>query len=116
MASTDQVEIFLSNFKVKLGIWGLLFRSDRGKNTQTLLDLELSVLQVKEILKGLETEDYSEGPYEEKLYANPEMWVFGKEIKATEIYIKISIGMSSDKVLCISFHKAEYPMDYPHKK
>jgi hypothetical protein len=116
MASKNDVEIYLSNFKVKLDIWGLLFRSDRGKNAQTLLDLELSVLQVKEILRQLETEDYSEGPFEEKLYGNAEMWIFGKDVKNVEVYIKISMGMPSAQVLCISFHTAEHPMAYPFKK
>lgn len=115
MASIEQIEEFLTNFKVKLEIWGLIFRSDRGKNTQTLIDLEMSVLQVKEILHELELEDFSEGPYEEKLYGNAEMWVFGKEVKSAEIYIKISMGMSSAQVICISFHKAEHPMIYPYK-
>ena len=116
MASPEQIEEFLSNFKVKFGIWGLIFRSDRGKNTQTLLDLELSVMQVKEHLEELQLEDYSEGPFEEKLYGNAEMWIFGKEIKATDIYIKISMGMPSSEVLCISFHQAEHPLTYPYKK
>lgn len=116
MAPSTQIEAFLSHFKLKLGIWGLVFRSDRGKNTQTLLDLELSVAQVKELLRELEVEDYSGGPFEEKLYGNAEMWVFGKEVKAIEIYIKISMGMPSAEVICISFHQAEHPMVYPYKK
>lgn len=116
MTSIDHLEQFLSDFKVKLKIWGLLFRSDRGKNTQTLLDLELSISQVKEIVGTLETVDYSQGPFEEKLYGNASMWIFGKEVKATEIYIKISLGMPSTEVICISFHKAEYPINYPFKK
>jgi len=53
---------------------------------------------------------------EEKLYGGAEMWVFGKVVKSFEIYIKISLGMSSTQVICISFHKAEYPMTYPFKK
>lgn len=86
------------------------------ENTQTLLDLELSVVQVKEILKQLVVEDYSAGPLEEKLYGNADMWVFGKEVKSVEIYIKITMGMPSAQVLCISFHMAEYPMTNPYKK
>jgi len=36
MTTEQQVEEFLNNFKVKLRIWGLLFRKDRAKNAQTL--------------------------------------------------------------------------------
>jgi len=72
--------------------------------------------QVKKILRELEVEDYSEGPLEEKLYANPEMWVFGKEVKTVEVYIKISLGLPSAEVICISFHKAEFSISYPYKK
>jgi len=43
MTSSEQIEEFLANFKVKLNIWGLVFRGDRAKNTQALLVLELSV-------------------------------------------------------------------------
>ncbi len=108
-----QLESFLETFKVKLGIWGLLFRSDRNKNTQTLADLEISVNDAKAILADLVLEDYSEGPLEETFYGGSEMWVFGKKIKGHEVYIKITLGLPSNPTICISFHVAEHPMIYP---
>jgi hypothetical protein len=51
----------------------------------------------------------------EKLYAGADMWVFGKIVKEKEIYIKITMGFSGAKVICISFHFAEHPMKYPQK-
>jgi hypothetical protein len=36
-----EVGNFLENFKEKMKIWDVLFRDDRGKNTQTLVELEL---------------------------------------------------------------------------
>ena len=65
MANIAAVDFFLDTFKVKLSIWGVLFRSDRQKNAQTLADLEISVNDVKAILTDLVAEDYSEGPLPE---------------------------------------------------
>ncbi|MGI8892891.1 MAG: toxin [Bacteroidia bacterium] len=97
-------------------IWDVLFRDDRGKNTQTLIDLEISPGERKNILGTLEVIDYSKGPIEERLYGGAEMWVFGKTVKKKEVYIKITMGVPGTAVICISFHLAEYKMNYPIKK
>lgn len=111
-----EVSEFLNEFKVKLGIWGILYRDDRGKNSQALADLEITPAYREQILKELNLEDYSEGPLEEKLYKGADMWVFGKVIKQQEVYIKISFGAPGTTVLCISFHVAEHKMNFPLKK
>jgi hypothetical protein len=41
------------------------------------------------------------------------MWVFGKIVRAQEIYIKITMGIAGGSAICISFHIAEFPMKYP---
>lgn len=41
----------------------------------------------------LEWLDYSEGPITDELNKHGEMWVFGKDVKGTEVYIKISMGV-----------------------
>lgn len=115
MATKDEIKAFLQDFHIKMDIWGIVVRDDRGKNTQTLLDLEITKDYRNKVLKSLVTEDYSEGPIEEKLYNGPDMWVFGKIVKAKEIYIKISVGMAGSKGICISFHIAAYQMKYPYK-
>lgn len=50
------------------------------------------------------------------------MWVFGKDVKDREVYIKLQIieaiqqnGMKS-QTICISFHIAEHPLVYPFKE
>lgn len=40
------------------------------------------------------------------------MWVFGKDYNDIDLYIKISV---SNRALCISFHEAEYPLNFPFK-
>lgn len=43
------------------------------------------------------------------------MWVFGKDVRGNEVYIKITLGKPNSHTICISFHKAEHPMSYPLK-
>lgn len=115
MATKEEVRQFLNEFKEKMKITRIYFRDDRGKNAQTLADLEIRPIEREKVLTDLEVLDYSEGPIEEKLYNKSDLWVFGKEIKKKEVYIKISIGYGEGGVLCISFHIAEYKMSYPFK-
>lgn len=117
MITVVEIETFLKDFKYKLDFWGVLFqnRMDR-KNFDTLTALELHVPDVKRILKTLRATDYSEGPRKDIVYNGADLWVFGKTIKKEEVYIKITMGQPGDKVICISFHFAEYAMLYPFKK
>lgn len=112
MSTEDKVLSFLNDFKEKMKLWDVLFRDDRGKNSQTLVDLELRPIERKAILETLETKDYSEGPIEEKLYNGADMWVFGKTVKKREVYIKITMGAMGSSVICISFHIAEHKIHY----
>jgi hypothetical protein len=115
MATINEIKAFLQDFHIKMDIWGIIVRDDRGKNTQTILDLEITKAHRNKVLKELEVEDYSDGPKEEKLYGGADMWVFGKTVKEKEIYIKITMGVHGSKVICISFHIAERKMSYPYK-
>jgi hypothetical protein len=116
MASKQDVERYLKELKVKTEVFGILFLDDRGINQQTLHDLEISPAKRKEIIANLRTEDFSEGPLEEKMRGILPMWVFGKEVKQKEVYIKISMGLENKSAVCISFHVADHPMNYPYKK
>lgn len=115
MVSKQEVEKFLKELKVKMQVFGILFLDDRGKNQQTLHDLEISPDKRKEVIANLRPEDYSEGPLEEKMRGILPMWVFGKEVKQKEVYIKISMGSENSQTICISFHLAEHPMNYPYR-
>ncbi len=105
----------MEGFKVKLEIWGVFFRDDRGKNFQALLDLDIKPNDRIDILKKLAVTDFVEGPIEDALFKGNEMWVFGKTVKGEDIYIKISMGQENQKTLCISFHVAEYSLNYPFR-
>lgn len=114
MATQSEIEFFLNDFKQKLSIWGVLFFA-RGKNLQTLADLEITSVRREEVLKELVWQDYSEGPKLDNAFRESDMWVFGKDVNGREVYIKITLGRFSDQVICISFHISEYPMLYPFK-
>jgi hypothetical protein len=111
----QQVKEFLNEFKTKMSIYNVVFRDDRKKNTLSILQLDMLPVERKEILKKLEITDYCEGPTKDNLNDLPPMWVFGKQYKGKEIYIKISIGFENLPVICISFHKAEFAITYPFK-
>ncbi len=78
MIGADDVNSFLKQFNIKAQVFGILFRDDRPKNRETLLQLEITPLQREVIVKSLQVEDYVEGPVIDELNRRSEMWVFGK--------------------------------------
>jgi len=116
MTTEEEVDYFLRDFRYKMKIWDILFRDDRGKNAQALVDLELRPVERITVLENLTSIDYSQGPLDDVVYGVAQMWVFGTLIKKKEVYIKISLGRKGSNVLCISFHLAEHKMNYPLKK
>ncbi|MBU6342850.1 MAG: hypothetical protein KGS48_15260 [Bacteroidetes bacterium] len=59
--------------------------------------------------------NYSEGPISDVVNGGPDLWIFGKEIKGKEVYIKITLGQPNNPTICISFHFSNFPMYYPFK-
>jgi hypothetical protein len=116
MATREEVEKFLNGFHAKLKIFQIIFRDDRGKNMQALAELEITPTHRENVIKEIVVEDYSEGPIIDTLNKCGEMWVFGKDVKGQEVYIKITLGYPNAATICISFHKAEHPMKYPFKE
>ena len=115
MVTVEEVKAFLEQFNVKAQIFGISFRDDRGKNRETLLRLDISPLQREVIVKSLQVQDYVEGPVIDVLNKESEMWVFGKDVKGREVYIKITLGYQNGQTICISFHVVEHPLVYPFK-
>lgn len=112
----SKVKRFLEDFQTKMKIWDIIFMDDRAKNTRTLSLLEISPAVRKKVIGELSLEDYSQGPLPDKQFLGDDLWVFGKVVKQQEIYIKITLGLPGKRVICISFHAAEYPMSYPFKR
>ena len=115
VSTRKEVEGFLKDFKEKKKIWGVYFLDDRGKNFETLAVLDIRPVYREQVLDELIADDYSDGPLSEDWHGGKEMWVFGKTINKKEIYIKITLGAPATNTICISFHLAAHPMNYPLK-
>lgn len=111
----EQVQSFLEHFHTKLKIYDILYLENREKNKKTLEELEIIPSYRRVVIESLKTEDYVEGPVIDTLNKLGEMWVFGKDVKGREIYIKIMLGLQNSQTICISFHIAEYQLKYPFK-
>lgn len=115
MTDNSIVKSFLQKLKQIIKVWGIIF-SNRPKNSiQNLADLSITAKMREEIILNLDIEDYSEGPLEETQQGGTEMWIFGKTIKGQQIYIKLTISKITVQAICISFHKAKFPMEFPLK-
>ena len=115
MITKEEVQKFLEQFNAKVMVFGIIFRDDRQKNREALQQLDITPMQRELIVKSLQVQDYVEGPVIDVLNRQGEMWVFGKDVKGREVYIKITLGYQNGQTICISFHIAEHPMQYPFK-
>lgn len=116
MVTRENVQGFLDQFQAKLKIFGIIYRDDRGKNQKALEELEIVPSYRKIIIESLIVEDYVEGPVVDTLNRLGEFWVFGKDVKGREVYIKIMMSEYIPQTICISFHLAEHPLKYPFEK
>lgn len=116
IATIAEIERFLNDFHQKVEIFDILFFDEREKNLESLKLLNITRSERLEVIKSIVVEDYSEGPIKNLLNQFGDLWVFGKDVKGQEVYIKICYGMPGRSTICVSFHISEYPMNYPYKK
>ena len=115
MIDKEEVQRFLNQFNSKMTVFGIIYRDDRGQHPQTLEELEIVPMYRRLVIESLTVEDCVQGPLIDELNRLGEMWVFGKDVKGREIYIKIMMGCVGSQTICISFHIAEHPLSYPYK-
>lgn len=115
MANKSIVKSFLQELKQIIKVWGIIFTNRPKNSIQNLADLSITAKMREEIIQNLEVEDYSEGPLDETQQGGTEMWVFGKSVKGQQVYIKLTISKITGGGICISFHKAKSPMEFPLK-
>ena len=77
-----------------------------------------SINKLLNFIKNLNIENYSDCILDDKDDgSSPYLLVFGINIDNTEVYIKFKIlYLSRRKILCVSFHDAEFKMKYPFKE
>lgn len=103
MVTIEEVRAFLEQFNTKVQVFGILFRDDRPKNREALQILDITPLQREVIVKNLQAQDYVEGPVIDELNRKSEMWVFGKDVKGREVYIKITLGYQNGQTFVSHF-------------
>ncbi len=115
------VEQFLNDFKATIANQRP-YVIPRNKNLATLSELGLTFTDQHNTILQLSAEDYVSGPDPD--HQRPgEVWVFGKQLLANEIYIKLKLVEyqpcdSTGRVkqpICLSFHITEQPLNYPLK-
>jgi hypothetical protein len=109
-----EVESFLRDLKIKIDFWGIALPRTRENFIETLKKLGYVPSQCIEVIKGLTYEDYYKGPSDDKINTG-NYWEFGVMVEGIQIYIKINFGLKDKSVICISFHEAEFKINYPLK-
>jgi hypothetical protein len=108
------VESFLRDLKIKIDFFGIVLPTTRDNFNETLKKLGCVPSQCIEVIKNLTYEDYFKGPVDDKINTG-NYWEFGVMVDGIEIYIKINFGLKDKRVICISFHEAEFKINYPLK-
>ena len=117
MGERHDVVEFLNLFKGCIML-DLFHVKDRETNLQGLLDLGMDTTERKEVLLGLEPEDYVKGPEPDDTDSDKDVWFFGKEYYGKEIYIKMRVVQDRRnkklyRAMIWSFHPAKNKLDYP---
>ncbi|MEW6586708.1 MAG: hypothetical protein AB1442_14015 [Nitrospirota bacterium] len=115
---TDQIRGFLMEFKeivIKRGLYVI----PRTENIESLVALRLTKRNRKNEILSLSVAEYCSGP-EPDIGGSGHVWMFGKEINGTSVYIKLKIAQVKDKdekiAKCLSFHVAKFPLCFPYKE
>lgn len=114
-ATREEVADFLKGFKDTAVGYGGIFFVSRREYDETRTELEINKLGVEHEIYTLTTNHYSSGPDPD--YGEPgEVWVFGKNIRGREVYIKLKVSVADiGKIAkCLSFHIAVRPLKYPY--
>lgn len=80
----------------------------------TLLNLDYDAEDVVKRLKELKVEEYSETKIDTDDVNPPILFVFGKNINGSLIYVKLKIRDQQRQVVCVSSHYAKEKMEFPY--
>lgn len=116
----EQLNSILSDTEFDIDSSMILISKEKPKEKErfstpyTILDLDYETSDIVERLKELTVQEYSETLFDNADDNPPLLFVFGKDINCKKVYIKLKIKDVKKKVLCLSFHYAEYVMNFPY--
>lgn len=84
---------------------------EREKNVKALANLGLLPSDIPGFIRRLEVCDYVSGPMDDDRGRPEKWWVFSRELCGKPMYIKVAL--TCGRVLCLSFHQAEFPLPRP---
>ena len=119
-ATPAEIESFFVRCRKLIDSSFVLYKN-KPENKLTLIELGYTYKNVKDEIRNLSIENYSEGPSPDH-HSLDEIWVFGMLINQREIYIKLQLshfnnpGELIDTLYCMSFHFADRCLNYPYKK
>jgi len=113
IASREEVEEFLLMLRLRLAEdrWSLI---DREKNLESISDLNMLLSDIPGVLRKLSVEDYAYGPLDDDRGRSMQWWVFGPQVGRNTLYVKVAIHQG--RLLCMSFHRSQFPLPYPYKE
>ena len=89
---------------------------ERRKCLQTLTELEMTVEDAESAILSLRPSNYVKGPESDFDTSKVgDIYVFGTSLYNVELYIKLKCD-SKRGCVCISFHRAEWPLTYPYRE
>lgn len=109
----DDVKSFLGSLIVKIDIYGMVF-AERQRCQETMRMLGINEVVAKSIIKNLTATGFSKY-FDDTTQWGCDLWTFGKDVNGEEIYIKIGMGLPNRQTICVSFHKADFTIQYPFK-
>ena len=116
MLKQAEIRDFLVEFKGIMAKGRGLDIVNRRENIDTLAKMGLTKKNLIEEIMTLSVENYCQGPEPDR-HRPGAIWVFGKQIGAEEIYVKLKIAqVGKEKIAkCLSFHAANFPLCYPYR-
>lgn len=111
----DEIKSFLRTCKEHIENERFEF-VERRKCLQTLTELEMTVEDAESAILGLQPSNYVKGPESDHDASKAgDIYVFGADQSSVELYIKLKSD-SKRGCVCISFHRAEWPLTYPYRE
>jgi len=118
MATVQEVDSFLQECRVCIEYGRKVQFRQTPKNIQGLIDLNMTEAQAIARIIKLTAGDYCLGPEADRNEDGKEIWVFGCMEGTVEVYVKLRLDPAKPfaRPVIRSFHPAEHPLAYPHKK